>query len=148
MKERNLWQYKEPHPPDDPYIIETLMGNDTTFSNGFAYASLVSRNYGYNDTSFGLKYERQIDNKVFQYFPNQQKEYLLYDFSKNIDDTVAFYPSPKEPGDTNLITVLDKGIQNIFEVPRNYITFYNRFKHYTMYWIEQITDSIGINFHK
>ncbi len=151
LKSDNLWQYKEPPPPDESYIIHTKVGNDTTFSNCEIYATLATGNYFYNgtfynDTAFGLKYERQIDNKVYQYFPSQQKEYLVCNFSKNIGDTVAVYPSPKEQSDTNVITVLDKGVQNIFGQFRNYLTFYNRLKHFTEYWIDQITDSIGITF--
>ena len=151
LKSGNLWQYKEPPPPDGSYTIQTKVGNDTTFSNGSIFATLATGNYFYNgtfynDTAFGLKYERQIDDKVYQYFPSQQKEYLVYNFSKNIGDTVAVYPSPKEQSDTNVITVLDKGVQNIFGQSRNYLTFYNRLKHFTEYWIDQITDSIGITF--
>ena len=99
MKTGNLWQYKEPPPPDDPYITEIRIGRDTTFSNGQTYRSFLVDTYGYPDT--GLQaYRRQIGNKVYRYFPNQQKEYLIYDFSKNVRDTVAIYPSPIEPGDS------------------------------------------------
>jgi Secretion system C-terminal sorting domain len=144
MKMGNLWQYKEPPPPDDPYITEIRTGSDTTFSNGHTYGSFVTKNYGYSDTIGAVRYERQIGNKVYQYFPKQQQEFVIYDFSKNVGDTVSIFPSPIEPGDTNVITVLASGIQNIFGMMRKYVTFYNKEFPTTLYWIDQITDSIGI----
>ena len=146
LKSCNLWQYKEPPPPDEPYITEIRTGRDTIFSNGQTYGSFVTQNYGYSDTVGAVKYERQIDNKVYRYFPNLQKEFLIYDFSKSVGDTVIIFPSPTEPGDTNVITVFDSGIQNIFGSMRRYITFYNKEYPTTLYWIDQITDSIGITF--
>ena len=147
MKSGNLWQYKEPPPPDDPYITEIRIGRDTTFSNGQAYGSFVTKNYGYSDTIGAVIYERQIGNKVYRFFPDQQKEFLVYDFSKNIGDTISIFPRSTAFGyDTSIVTVLDSGIQNIFGKLRKYITFYERTIHVTDFWMDQITDSIGITF--
>lgn len=145
LKAGNLWQYKEPPPPDQPYITEIRTGRDTTFSNGHTYQSFVTRNYGGRD-SIDLRYERQVGSKVYRYFPNQHTEYLIYDFSKNTGDTVSIFPSPINPGDTNVVRVLDSGTQNIFGKSRKYMTFYNKEFPTTLYWIDQITDSMGITF--
>jgi Secretion system C-terminal sorting domain len=144
LKAGNLWQYKEPPPPEDPYIEETRTGRDTTFSNGQTYTELLEDSYGYPDTSIS-SYIRVVDNRVYKYFPNDSAENLVYDFSKNLGDTVSIFPNP--PGyDTSVVTVLDTGTQNIFGTLRKYKTFYNRTKHVTLYWIDQITDSLGITF--
>jgi len=144
MKMGDLWQYKEPPPPDNPYIIETRIGRDTTFLNGQTYGSVVTNNYGYGDTIRPVNYERQIGNKVYRYFPNQQKEFLVYDFSKNIGDTVSIFP--RSSRDTSIVTVLDAGLINIFGKSRRYMTFYDKEYPTTLYWIDQITDGIGITF--
>jgi hypothetical protein len=145
-KSGNLWQYKEPPPPVDPYITEIRTSRDTTFSNGQTYRIFLADTYGYPDTSTEV-YRRQIDNRVYKYYPNQQKEFLVYDFLKNIGDTVSIFPNPMgSAGDTSIVTVLDAGIQNIFGKSRRYMTFYNRTIHGSLYWIDRITDSIGITF--
>ncbi len=142
----NLWQYKEPPPPDEPNISETRIGRDTTFSNGQTYHSFVSNNYGFSDTTSPVIYERQTGAKVFRYFPAKQAEYPVYDFSKGMGDTVSIFYGAINPGDTNVVTVLDTGMQFIFGKLRKYITFYNNEFPTTLFWIDQITDSLGITF--
>jgi hypothetical protein len=144
MKRGDLWQYKEPPPPDSPYKIETRTGRDATFSNGQTYGSLVTNNYGYGDTIRPVSYERQIGNKVYRYFPNQQKEFLVYDFSKNIGDTVSVFP--RSSTDSSVVIVSAAGFQNIYGKVRKYMTFYDKEIHASMYWIDQITDGIGLTF--
>lgn len=147
MQTGNLWQYKEPPPPDEPYFTEIRTERDTTFFNGQTYGSFVTKNYGYSDTIGLVKYVRQVNNKVYRYFPNQQKEFMIYDFSKSVGDTVSIFSNPSQFGsDTSIVTVLDMGVQNIFGKPRKYVTFYNRLIQATLYWIEQITDSMGVTF--
>jgi hypothetical protein len=66
MKSGNLWQYKAPPPPEDPYISEIRTGKDTTFSNGQTYRSFLADTYGYPDTGTWA-YRRQIDSRVYEY---------------------------------------------------------------------------------
>jgi hypothetical protein len=146
MEIDNLWQYKEPPPPDEPYITETRIGRDTTFSNGHTYHSFVNKNYGHSDTTSPVIYERQIGAKVYRYFPTKQAEFPIYDFSKRKGDTVSVFYGAINPGDTNVVTVLDTGMQYIFGNLRKYITFYNNEFPTTLFWIDQVTDSIGITF--
>ncbi len=146
MKTDDLWQYKEPPPPDEPYITETRTGRDTMFSNGCTYHSFVTKSYGYSDTIVPVIYERQTGNKVYRYFPTKQAEFPIYDFAKGMGDTVSIFYGAINPGDTNVVTVLDTGMQNIFGKLRKYITFYDKEFPTTLFWIDQITDSIGITF--
>jgi Secretion system C-terminal sorting domain len=139
----DLWQCKEPPPPIDPYTTEYRTGKDTMFSNGQTYRILYVNAYGYPDTAISA-YRRQIGNKVYQYFSSFQGEGLVYDFSKNKGDTVSIFS--RGGGDTSIVTVLDLGMQNIFGKERRYITFYDRTFSGTLFWIDQITDSIGITF--
>ena len=143
MKMGNLWQYKEPPPPEDPYIKEIRTSRDTTISNGQTYRSFIVDTYGYPDTGTQA-YRRQIGSRVYEYFSSQQKEFLVYDFSKGIGDTVSVFP--RSSNCNSIVTVFDAGVQNIFGVWRRYITFYDRLTCGSMYWIDQITDSIGITF--
>jgi hypothetical protein len=139
----NLWQYKVPPPPEDPYIKENWIGKDTTFSNGQTYRSILVDTYGYPDTGT-IAYRRQINSRVYEYFPSQQKEFLVYDFSKSIGDTISVFP--RSSSDSSIVIVLDAGRINIFGKSRRYMTFYDKEIHSTMYWMDQITDSIGITF--
>ncbi len=141
LKAGNLWQYKEPPPPEDPFITEVRAGRETTFSNGQTYRRFATYD------SFDVRYERQMGSKIFRYFLNQQTEFLIYDFSKNVGDTVSVFNNPSQFGsDTSIVTVLDIGTQNIFGKSKKYVTFFNRLIHATYYWIDQITDSLGITF--
>jgi hypothetical protein len=142
----NIWQYKEPPPPEDPYTIEKRAGRDTVFSNGLTYKSFVSKFVGYRDTMGRVPFLRHDDNQVFQYFPISGKEVLIYDFSKMIGDTVAIYANPLGGRDSNIITVINNGIMNIFGKSRRFMTFYNRQFPSTNYYMDVITDSIGITF--
>jgi hypothetical protein len=139
----NLWQYKEPPPPDQPYITETKMGLDTSFSGDQTYHSSITKNYGYPDT-IGLAFFRQEGNKVYQYLQGPREEILRCDFEKNIGDTVSIFPIPFN--DTVVVTVLDSGRTSFFGLSREFRTFYWRWYHTTNYLIEEITDSIGITF--
>jgi Secretion system C-terminal sorting domain len=144
LKAGDLWQYKEPPPPEDPYIEETRAEQDTMFSNGQTYTKFVDDSYGYPDTNVQA-YRRKVGDKIYKYFQSLDSEYVVYDFSKNLGDTVSVFPNP--PGyDTSIVTVLDTGAINIFGTLRRYKTFYYRFKHETFYSIDQITDSLGITF--
>jgi hypothetical protein len=90
---------------------------------------------------------RQSGAKVYQYFPNQAKEYLVYDFSKKVGDTVSIFNNASQFGsDTSVVIVYDTGTQSIFGSLRNYKTFHNRLIHATDFWTDQITDSLGITF--
>jgi hypothetical protein len=139
----NVWQYKEPPPPDQPYITEIRTGRDSTLSNSITYHALVTTNYGFPDT-IQLRYVRQVGQKVYRYFPTQGEEFLIYDFSNSVGDTVAKYPSPINAGDTNVIRVIDTGIANIYGTLRRYMTFYNTEYPAPLYWIDMIVDSIGV----
>jgi hypothetical protein len=142
------WQYKEPPPPEDLYPQETRIGPDTTFSNGYTYKSFVKKYVGYPDT-IGVNYERKIDTKVYRYYPAVSEEYLIYDFSKQVDDTIAIYPNPMGfAGDTSIVIVLDKGIRSIFGKSRRYITFYTQTTRGVLYWINTITDGLGLTFYQ
>jgi hypothetical protein len=143
MKLGDLWQYKEPPPPDEPYITEARTGRDTTFPNNQTYRSIIDKNYGYTDT-IGIGFYRQVGNKVYQYIQGTQAEVLRYDFSKDKGDTVSIFPAPL--GDTVMITIFDKGWVSIFGRSREYVTFYWKFYHSTNYLIEQIADSLGAIF--
>jgi hypothetical protein len=143
LKSGNLWQYKEPPPPDQPYITETKTGRDTTFSNGQTYRSFITNNYGYPDTT-GLAFFRQVGNKVYQFWQGTGMEILRYDFSKNQGDTVSIFPI--QLGDTAIVTVLDKGSVSVFGKSMRYVSFYWQNHRGTIYVIEQIVDSIGTIF--
>jgi hypothetical protein len=147
MNPGNIWQYKEPPPPEDLYPQEVRLGRDTTFSNGHTYRSFVNKYIGYSDTIGLIKYERQIDSRVYRYYPQVSQEYLIYDFSKEVDDTISIFPNPLGyKGDTSIIMVIEKGIKNIFGSSRTYMKFYTQTTYGVLYWIDEVVDGIGLTF--
>lgn len=143
----NLWQYQEPPPPSEPSIYEVRSGRDTTFMNGKNYRVLLRNNYGHSDT-IGIEYKRLEGSKVFQYFPLLQIEAVIYDFSKNPGDTVSVFPRPGpfQTMDTSIVTILQEGTTTIFGKTKKYMAFYDKSIHTSNYWIDYVTDSLGITF--
>lgn len=141
----NLWQYQEPPPPPPSYTVEERIVRDTVMPDGLSYRRFIRRNIGYQDT-IGWQFLRQEGGRVYGYFWDSRNiPVLRYDFSKNVGDTVSIYPV--EGGqDTAIVTILDKGSHVIFGKARRYVTFWLRRYRTSFYWIDRITDSIGVTF--
>ena len=63
--------------------LESLVVNDTTMSNGKKYFNMKDDYYNHN-------YYRQQGDSVFIFYPSLPiKEYLIFDFSANVGDTIT-----------------------------------------------------------
>jgi hypothetical protein len=94
-----------------------------------------------------MQYERQEGAKVYEYFPLLRIEAVVYDFSKKVGDTISIFPRETASGlDTSIATVLGAGARYMFGETRKYMIFYARTIHVTLFWIDEVTDSIGRTF--
>ncbi len=87
----DLWQYSVNN-IEDPNPVSAFLGydnviaeKDTVMPNGKSYVLLKS-DHGYIIDAW---YLRKNGFQIYQYSPDDSTEYLLYDFSKNIGDTVG-----------------------------------------------------------
>ncbi len=110
----------------------------------------------YSDTSFQFNWSnsqyicalRELNKKVYFIKSGDVNEYLLYDFSKNVGDTIAIYPFSL--GYSNNLNISKLKIDSIDFVVINGITR-KRFKfnansnyHMNEYWYEGIGSSFGV----
>ena len=83
LQKGNIWQYRSADLMDPSYFEIKIIG-DTTMPNKVTYRTF---NGG---SGFGSNYLRQENSKVYAYERTDSTEYLLLDFSANINDTMCF----------------------------------------------------------
>ncbi len=146
LQKGNIWQYKEPPPPPYDYdLIEARVMTDTLMSNGHSYTLISWYNYGYANAIWN-HYYRQASDTVYEYLPNavnggMTNEVIRYNFAKALGDTVTSYATG---GDTIVTTVIDQGTMSVSGTPTSFKTYYIGYKHSTMFWMDKITDGIGL----
>ncbi len=145
----NLWQSWES--PDSLSFIESRVTGDTSMPNGLTYRTIRTINYyGSRQPLWYFFYRDSGNTRIYKYNPYAQKDVLQFDYSKNVGDTVSvYYPTPTAFGpDTSIVTVLETGSRLFFGQIRKYMRFYEKTVHATLYWIYEITDSIGMSFYQ
>lgn len=105
----NRWQYSEGHGP----YSESRAIKDTILPNGLNYTQVVG------DLFSG--FFRKEGSKIFSYSTLSDTEYVKYDFSLRVGDTLQVIIRDT---DTTLITVYSAGTMTIFGTERNYMTFF------------------------
>ena len=125
----DLWQYSVTN-IEDPNPVSSFLGydnvkaeKDTSMPNGKSYVILKS-DHGYILNAW---YLRKNGFQVYQYSPDDSTEYLLYDFSKDIGDTVG----------RGVIQDID--FENVFGNMKKTFKMQN-----ANTWSSSIVDSIGI----
>ena len=84
------WQYSLIDPGHPTYNVEYKVTSDTIMPNGRKYSVYTQTKDGTNKVWYP-SYLRQEANKVFLYNTSDSIEYLMYDFSRNVGDTVGHY---------------------------------------------------------
>lgn len=136
----NIWQYKEPPPPVDPYVYPDTVAGDTLMPNAFTYKVIRG-----NLSSF-VRYYRASGDRVYEFLTRGDSisinhEVLRFDFSAKLWDTVSVY---RFFDDTCTVTLIDTGFANVFGKIRRYKTFYRTMRHTSFYVVDCVADSLGI----
>jgi FlgD Ig-like domain len=139
----NRWQYKEPPPPDEPYVYEDIVLGDTVMPNGFVYKAIA------NGLSHENYYFRQEGQRVHEYLTigdslHRNQDIVRFDFSKGLRDTVCVYQITTL--DTVTITVADTGKIEVFGKLRRFMEFYWSRRGSALYEMNWVVDSVGVSF--
>ncbi|MBS4028214.1 MAG: T9SS type A sorting domain-containing protein [Ignavibacteriales bacterium] len=126
----NLWRYGTAIVFGEIKVI-----SDTVLSNGKEYA--VRNGYGV----FTDDFIRQDGNRVFVFDSATNTEKMIYDFSKQVGDTVSVNYSTF---DTTVITVYSIGYEEIFGAMRKQWVFFERSLEDSFYSLDRIVDSVGL----
>jgi hypothetical protein len=128
----SYWVYPNSYP-------EYSIVSDTVMSNGKRYFEMLENH------SF-IEFYRQEGDSVFLFDTILKKEYLEFDFSASVGDTISNIQRFSER-DKQVITLISKGINEIFNVKRSSYTFWLQYPGLTdgSYSIT-ITDSLGITY--
>lgn len=131
----NRWEYWEPPPPPNYYAWTTRAVKDTIMSNNISYVLLRS------DGGIFDQFLRQDGPRVYEYLLSDSSEYVLYDFSRGIGDTVSirYYAN-----DTIVIRVTRIGLDSVFGRLRMQWEFYEQASHSSFFAVREVTDSIGM----
>jgi hypothetical protein len=84
------WSYGLVDPGYPTYNVEYKVTSDTIMPNGRKYAVYAQTLAGTNKVWYP-SYLRQDNNKVYIYNASDSSEYLMYDFSRKVGDTVGHY---------------------------------------------------------
>ena len=106
------WQLRQitwTNPPIYSFI-HFMIVSDTTMPNGHTYA----RSDGWYP-----RLQRQQGHQVLSYSILDSTEYVMYDFSRSIGDTVGMYVD----GDTFDVVLADTAVRTVFGQPRRTWTF-------------------------
>jgi hypothetical protein len=124
----NRWQYSETL----PYYTESRVICDTIMPNNLIYTRI--------DGVLFNGFFRKEGTKVFSYNTGFKTEFLIYDFSLKVGDTVSTIIYPRA---TLITTVQAKGVTKIFEQQRNYMTFFRDNINSTADGVSMIVDGLG-----
>jgi hypothetical protein len=131
----NRWEYWEPPPPPNFYAWTTRAVSDTIMPNNLSYVLLRS------DGGLFDQFFRQDGPRVYEFLPSDSSEYVLYDFSRAVGDTVSirYYPN-----DTIVIRVTRIGNDTVCGRLRTQWEFYEQATRSSFFAIREVTDSIGM----
>ena len=133
----DTWQYWESGGIKGPDTRTILIksGVDTTMPNKKTYRPF----YNY---AFGTAYFRKDGETIYQYSQDDSTEYLKYDFSKTVGDTVS-YINPFGLGYAPFFITEDEHML-VFDTQRRVVEFYYYYTESNLVFNEAISDSIGI----
>ena len=112
LHEGNIWIYWE----FPEYYREVHIVGDTLMDNGKHYFTMKNKNEFYEN------YYRQEGDSVFSYDPHIDIEYLKFDFSANVGDTITEFLY--SGNDTFRIVLTSKSEREYFDVKGNRFTFF------------------------
>lgn len=125
----DIWQYNE----GPGFYSESRAVKDTTMPNGLTYVKV--------DGALFSGYFRKEGTKVFAFNTYADSEFILYDFSLKVGDTLQVII---HDNDTTLITVLSTGKETFFGSERNYMTFLKDNLPSTGDGADMVADGLGL----
>jgi hypothetical protein len=115
------WQYGNINPGYPTYRVEYQVISDSVMPNGHKYAV-------FNQTFVGARYFRQDGNQIYLYNAADTTEYLLYDFSRSVGDTIGRYVAAF---DTFVVVLDDSGKGTFWGIQHTTWSFSHRIQHLT-----------------